>query len=132
DCPPRPSGNTRRAPVRTRNFGGAAPPSTATPTVRIAAPVHRDKRCLGVHFGPTVLGFSMWPATRPSGLRIAGTNLIAALRRTVPPGPRVSAGNADCAAARSPAGRMPYARQRASDTIKTCAITPTDFALRVI
>src|SRR5712691_11583503 len=68
----------------------------------------------------------------PSGLRIAGTTLIAAPRRTAPPGPPVSAGNAGYAAVRSPAGRMSYAQQRGSDTIRTCAIMRTDFALRVI
>src|SRR5258708_37893543 len=68
----------------------------------------------------------------PSGLRIVGTNLIAALRRTAPLGPQVSAGNAGYEAARSPARRMSYAQRRASDTIKMCAIMLTDFALRVI
>src|SRR2546427_5841656 len=132
DCQVRPSGNTRRARVRTRHFGGAAPPSPATPIVRIAAALRLDKRCPRDRFGPTVLGFLTWPAMWPNGLRIAGTSLIAALRPTVPLGPQVNAGNARCAAARSPAGRMSYAQRRASDMIRMCAIMLTDFALRVI
>src|SRR5215470_5734519 len=100
DCPVRPSGNTRRARVRTRHFGGAAPPSPATPIVRIAAARRRDKRCPRDRFDPTALGFLTWPAMWPSGLRTAGTSLIAALRRTVPLGPQVSVDNAHYAAAR--------------------------------
>src|SRR5262249_38665544 len=81
---------------------------------------------------PMVLDFLTWPAMPPSGLRIAGTNLIAALRRMVPLGPQVSAGNAGYEAARSPARRMSYAQRRVSDTIRMCATMLTDFASREI
>jgi hypothetical protein len=123
-CRARLSGNTQRARVSTRNFGGATPSSPAMPIVRIAAAPRCDKRCPRDHFGPTVLDFLTWPAMWRSGLRIVRTNVIAALRWTAQLGPRVSAGYAE---ARSPARRMSYAQRRASDTITMCATTLTEF-----
>src|SRR5258706_15428595 len=125
--PVRLSGNTRRARGRIRHFGGAVPPATATPIARIAPEPLHDKRCPPGHFGPMDLDFLTWPATRLSGSRIAGTNLTAVFHRMARLGLPVSAGNADCAAARSQTSRMPYVPQRVSDTIKTGVTMPTAF-----
>jgi hypothetical protein len=116
----RPSGNTRPGRVRTRNFGGAAPSSPATPIVRIAAAVHRDKHCPPDLFGPTVLDFLTWPAMRRSGLRLAGMNLTAALRGRF----RLDHGAVPAARATRRLGRQQVEAHTLSgarsDSIKTC------------
>src|SRR6185369_17895550 len=56
--------------------------------------------------------FTTRPATRPNGWRIAGTTIIAALPRTAPPGPRVSAGSGYCAEEHMTARRNTCARRR--------------------
>ena len=70
-------------------------------------------------------------ATWPSGSKIAGTTITAALRTTARPGRRGSVGCADCAAAHSTVKQRICARLRDSDTIRMCDMLPTDFGWSV-
>ncbi len=111
--------------------GGAGTSAPAKPTVETAIPerVRRPRRSARIRQTASV--FTTRRATWPSGSKIAGTTITAALRTTARPGRRDSVGCADCAAAHSTVKQRICARLRGSDTIRMCDMLPTDFGWSV-
>src|SRR6476469_5309499 len=116
-----------RAVARTARIGGAVTWAPARQTAGSAIRALPNRPPQSVHTRPTLSACTTPRAMRRSGWRIAGTIIIAALRRTARRGSPVSAAFACCVAARSTVPRNICVRRPASGMIPTYDIPRMDF-----